>query len=247
MTLRRIWPLLAIIVLVMGASILYTRGRSLWVPLVRAVAGQRSVADVLRICGPAAGKRFLPRFDRVGVPYPPKRIALLGLKAEKRLELWAEKGGKWVFVHAYRVLAASGTAGPKLREGDRQVPEGIYGIECLNPNSSYHLSMKITYPNAFDRKHAKAEGRTRPGGDIFIHGKAVSIGCLAVGDAAAEELFVLVTRVSAPNVEVILAPNDLRTAKPVTDLSRSPAWVPGLYEQIRRELRPFTPLPKGSR
>jgi len=68
----------------------------------------------------------------------------------------------------YRITAASGTAGPKLREGDRQVPEGIYRIVGLNPNSRYHLSMKLDYPNAFDRHQAARDGRARPGSDIFI-------------------------------------------------------------------------------
>jgi len=238
-TIRRLAPIGALAVLVIGLSLLYTRGRSLWVPAYRAVAGKRTVADVLKTYGPSAGRRFLPRFDRAGVAYPPRRIALLGFKAERRLELWAEKDGKWVFIHSYPVLAASGKAGPKLREGDRQVPEGIYKLEYLNPNSSYHLSIKIDYPNAFDRQHAKAEGRTKPGGDIFIHGKAVSIGCLAVGDAAIEELFVLVARIGKSNVKVILAPNDLRKGKAITDLRSVPAWVPGLYGRIRQELRPF--------
>ena len=53
--------------------------------------------------------------------------------------------------------------------------------------------MKLDYPNAFDRLHANAEGRTQPGSNIFIHGKAASIGCLAMGDAAIEELFLLVS------------------------------------------------------
>jgi len=236
---RRALPLVAVGVIALVAAILSRHGRWLWVPAYRAVAGERSVDDVLKAYGPAAGKRFLPRFDRAGVPYPPTRIALLGFKAEKRLELWAEKDGTWAFIHAYPVLAASGTTGPKLREGDRQVPEGIYKLEYLNPNSSYHLSLKINYPNAFDLKHAKAEGRSQPGGDIFIHGKSVSIGCLAMGDAAIEELFCLVARVGASNVTVILAPNDLRTAKPVTDLKTAPTWVPQLYQQIRAALQPF--------
>jgi murein L,D-transpeptidase YafK len=76
---------------------------------------------------------------------------------------------------------ASGKAGPKLREGDGQVPEGIYRIDGLNPNSSYHLSLKLNYPNDFDLEQARTEGRTELGGDIFIHGKAVSIGKTRAG------------------------------------------------------------------
>ena len=67
---------------------------------------------------------------------------------------------------------------------DGQIPEGIYGIGYLNPNSSYYFSLKVTYPNASDRARAKADGRTNLGGDIMIHGQAVTIGCVPVGDDA---------------------------------------------------------------
>ena len=78
----------------------------------------------------------------------------------------------------------SGTLGPKLREGDGQIPEGLYRIEYLNPNSSYHLSLKIDYPNAFDREKGRSDGRERLGYDIFIHGKSVTVGCIPIGDEA---------------------------------------------------------------
>lgn len=91
------------------------------------------------------------------------------------------------------MLAASGGPGPKLREGDLQVPEGVYRLTAFNPNSSYHLSLRVDYPNAEDRAAedravARSDRRTSLGGDIFIHGKAVSIGCLAIGDPGIEEL-----------------------------------------------------------
>jgi len=218
-------------------------------PVLRRVVAQavepRTVADAVERYGPAAEARLRPHFERVGIPFPPTRLAFLAFKQEKRLDLWAENSGRWTFVRSFPVLAASGHAGPKLREGDRQVPEGLYRIEALNPNSSYHLSLKLDYPNEFDRQHAAAEGRTRPGGDIFLHGKAVSIGCLAMGDEAIEDLFVLVARVGAANVQVVIAPNDLRRGKPVTDMAAAPAWLPGLYERIAAALRGF-PLPAAA-
>src|SRR5436190_607476 len=85
-----------------------------------------------------------------------------------------ERAGAWRFVREYPVMAASGGRGPKLREGDGQVPEGMYTIDWLNPNSSYHLSMHVDYPNAFDRAHAADDGRTALGGAIMIHGRDVS-------------------------------------------------------------------------
>ena len=92
----------------------------------------------------------------------------------------------------YPIQGASGDIGPKLIEGDRQVPEGLYEIIGFNPNSSYHISMQLNYPNDFDLKHASAEGRDHSGNNIFIHGKDESIGCLAMGDAAIDFLLVVV-------------------------------------------------------
>jgi murein L,D-transpeptidase YafK len=140
-------------------------------------------------------------------------------------------------VRDYPVLAASGGPGPKLRQGDLQVPEGFYKILWLNPMSSYHLSMKLDYPNAFDRAQAAREGRTQLGGDIFIHGRDVSIGCLALGDPAIEELFVLVNDVGVGRVRVLIAPHDLRRHPRPTPAA--PAWLDGLYVRLERELRRY--------
>jgi len=121
--------------------------------------------------------------------------------------------------------------GPKLREGDRQVPEGIYQVSWLNPNSSYHLSLKLNYPNDFDLKWAKEESRSEPGTNIFIHGKAVSIGCLAMGDSAIEELFLLTDAVGKEQVRVIISPVDPRL-KTLTNNDTNKEWVGVLYQNI---------------
>ena len=76
--------------------------------------------------------------------------------------------------------------GPKRKEGDRQVPEGCYTIAVFNPKSRFHLSLGLDYPNESDRILADP---ARPGGEIYIHGSAVSIGCLPLGDAGIEELY----------------------------------------------------------
>ncbi|WP_250684459.1 L,D-transpeptidase family protein [Photobacterium galatheae] len=194
----------------------------------------------MAIYGHLSEQRLKYRFKKANVAYPPEKIALLGLKEEKALELWAiDHQGKHHFVFSYPVTAASGKAGPKLKEGDKQVPEGIYKIIGLNPNSRFHLSMKLNYPNAFDRKHANLEGRTRPGNNIFIHGKAASIGCLAIGDSAIEELFTLVGKIGHRNVEVVIAPHDPRKApiRPVSE--RYPAWISELYASIETEFSRF--------
>lgn len=197
------------------------------------LARERTVADVVKTYGPSAETRLEPHFARAGVKYPPKKVLLVALKAERRFELWAGSGGRWHFIHAYGITAASGVSGPKLRQGDLQVPEGLYEIENLNPNSSYHLSMRVNYPNAFDRKWAVKEGRTRPGGDIYVHGKDVSIGCIALGDEAIEELFTLVAKVSPKRTRLLIAPHDLRKQAPPTP---HPPWMSEVYEKLQGEL-----------
>ena len=164
---------------------------------------------------------------------------MLALKDTAQLEVWAGPKEDPTFIRSYEIKALSGVPGPKLREGDRQVPEGIYKIEGLNPNSSYHLSMKLNYPNSFDLKHAKAEGRREPGTNIFIHGKAVSIGCLAMGDRAIEELFVLAHDTGRHNVRVIIAPADPRKSSLVVD--KHPSWVTELYQSLETEFRQYVP------
>ena len=201
-------------------------------------APPRTVADVVAAYGPAARGRIRPFFAKASVAYPPKEIAILVLKDERRVALWARSQTEWRFIRNYPILAASGHAGPKLREGDRQVPEGVYRIEHLNPNSSYHLSMKVNYPNTFDRQMAARDGRTRLGGDIFIHGKAVSIGCVALGDPAIEEVFTLVAETGHQRVRVIIAPNDLRTEGALVD-DEAPLWAGQLYRTIAAALAQF--------
>ena len=127
------------------------------------------------------------RFAQAGVAYPPREMFLRAFKREKVLELWARSDDAPLrLVASWPVLAASGEPGPKRREGDKQVPEGFYVISKFNPESRFHLSLGLNYPNASDLVRSDPQ---KPGHDIFIHGKAVSIGCLAIGDDAIEELF----------------------------------------------------------
>jgi murein L,D-transpeptidase YafK len=142
----------------------------------------------------------------------------------------------WSQLRDYPILAVSGTAGPKLLEGDRQVPEGIYGIVEMNPRSRFHMALKLDYPNAFDRKKALKDGRTALGSDVCIHGKTSSSGCVAIGDPAIEDLFALVQQIGQKNVKVIVAPNDLRGHMPVKNPSMKVTWLAELYGAIGQEL-----------
>ncbi|OGF47372.1 MAG: hypothetical protein A2231_01285 [Candidatus Firestonebacteria bacterium RIFOXYA2_FULL_40_8] len=170
--------------------------------------------------------------------YPPEEVRLLALKQEKILELWAENSEKWSLIKKYPVLAASGKAGPKLKEGDCQVPEGVYKLVLLNPNSNFHLSVKVEYPNVYDLEKAGKDKRTKLGGDIFIHGSNVSIGCLAMGDEAIEEIFYLIKLTGLKNSGIIIAPCDMRSKKVIIDKT-APSWVNELYQNIRKELDQF--------
>ncbi len=224
------------VIVALGAFVAF--GRGIWYPLLLQITGQRTVADVLAKYGPSARARLMPHFKKAGLKWPPREIAFLVLKQERRMAVWARNDATWKYIRSYPILAASGHAGPKLRQGDYQVPEGVYRIAHLNPMSSYHLSMKVDYPNAFDRRMAQRDGRTNLGGDIFIHGKNVSIGCVALGDRAIEELFTLVAETGHSKVKVILAPNDLRVAGPVFD-DLPPRWTRELYVTIAAALAEF--------
>lgn len=110
-------------------------------------------------------------------------------KEEKQLEVWVRKRGTGIYelFRTWPIAAMSGKPGPKLAEGDGQVPEGFYYVTpvLMKPDSTFHLGFNIGYPNAYDRHH----GRT--GSCIMIHGNRVSIGCLAMTDEKIEEIYTL--------------------------------------------------------
>lgn len=165
-------------------------------------------------------------------------------RAGGRLEILVFKNERVVEVHApgwksprrYAMTEFSGRLGPKLREGDGQIPEGLYGIEYLNPNSMFHLSLKVSYPNASDRKRASEEGRTDLGGDIMIHGGSATVGCIPIGDEAIEELFAFASKVGKANISVIIAPYDMRKGRR-KELESSPLpWYGALCDEISEAL-----------
>jgi len=202
--------------------------------------GPFKVEDRLAQFGARANARLAPRFAAAEVAYPPQEIALLAFKDARILQLYARSSGQdWRFVHSYAVQGASGFLGPKLHEGDEQVPEGLYRVTLLNPNSRFHVSLRLDYPNAFDRRMAQEDHRTRLGGDIMIHGKTVSAGCLAMGDEAAEDLFTLAAQVLPARMRVLISPTDFRQGAWLMPVSGSPVWTSDLYHQIEAELRQF--------
>jgi len=178
-------------------------------------------------------------FHHAHVSYPPQQMVLIAYKRTRRLQLWVKsKRSVWRYIKTFPILAASGGPGPKLHNHDHQVPEGIYHIVEFNPYSHFHLSMELNYPNRFDRYHALLDGRVDLGNQIFIHGSHYSAGCIAVGNSAIEQLFVLSYIVGLDHIKVIVAPDDLRYYKPVYGRVH-PHWLPKLYRDIRHALAPF--------
>ncbi len=117
-------------------------------------------------------------------------ILLVAIKNTDELRMYAKSKAdkKYKLFKTYTICARSGVLGPKRKQGDGQVPEGFYTIDRFNPTSSYYLSLGISYPNASDLKKCS---NNKPGGDIFIHGSCVTIGCLPMTDEVIKEIYML--------------------------------------------------------
>lgn len=199
--------------------------------------GRETVASRLKQVGTPTRARWQPFFAAKNLVYPPQKLLFVGLKAEKQLQIYApDASEKWQLVRSMPILKASGVGGPKLRLGDGQVPEGAYIIESLNPNSRFHLSLRISYPSVEDRLQAHRDGRDKLGGDIMIHGSNQSVGCLAMGDEGAEDLFVLAADTLNTPIQVLLCPLDFRRADVAPDAHRA-AWVEARYNRLREALQ----------
>ncbi|MBL0742520.1 L,D-transpeptidase family protein [Chryseolinea lacunae] len=147
-----------------------------------------------------------------------KKIAFAGfqlfiraLKQEAVVEVWVKerRHNTFALLHTYPFCATSGTPGPKRREGDGQIPEGVYHIEHFNPNSNFYLSLGINYPNASDKILGDKQ---KPGSDIYIHGNCVTVGCIPLTDDKIKELYVLAVEArqgGQENIPVHIFPSKL--------------------------------------
>lgn len=129
-------------------------------------------------------------FDKKNLSTEGYNIFIRAFKIEGTLEVWVKpkQHDTYTLLHTYTICATSGVAGPKRREGDGQVPEGIYQINHFNPQSNFHLSLGIDYPNASDKI---LSDRKNPGSAIYIHGNCVTIGCIPLTDDKIKELYIL--------------------------------------------------------
>ena len=109
-------------------------------------------------------------------------------KEENELEIWkAKDDGRFHHFKTYPICTWSGKLGPKFKQGDKQAPEGFYKVSAklMNPNSKYHLSFNLGFPNAFDKAHK------RTGDFIMVHGDCRSAGCYAMTDALIEDIYAM--------------------------------------------------------
>lgn len=130
------------------------------------------------------------QFKQKGLEWPVKNIYIRSFKYDSQMEVWVRnsRNEPYKLFKTYRVCALAGTLGPKRMEGDYQVPEGFYYINEFNPKSTYYLSLGLNYPNPSDRILSDS---LRPGGDIYIHGSCVTVGCIPVNDQQIEEIYIL--------------------------------------------------------
>lgn len=153
------------------------------IPVSQADEPDRAAAARQRV-GPALERDLATVGLRLGNP-----VFIRIFKEERVLELWMLRRdtGKYEHFRSWPVVKMSGQLGPKLAEGDMQAPEGFYAVSrrLMNPNSTYHLSFNLGFPNDYDRAHG------RSGSLIMVHGNAVSIGCFAMTDGKIEEIYTL--------------------------------------------------------
>lgn len=218
------------------------------------------ITSFLLTMSPPGFKDQQLRFDRVKSAYTEKEASVKDLlktqnigagyelfvrafKKERELEVWVKQKGSagYTLLTTYPFCTSSGTLGPKRKEGDLQIPEGVYSINHFNPFSTFHLSLGINYPNASDRILGD---KTHPGGAIYIHGNCVSIGCIPITDEKIKELYILAVESKENgqgNIPVHIFPArlnagvvDLLVGETTADVETARFWnnLKGVYEDF---------------
>lgn len=142
------------------------------------------------------------QFDNKGLQWPPKQIYVRSFKYDSQLEVWVRNDSKdnYKLFKTYKVCALSGALGPKRIEGDYQVPEGFYYINEFKPKSEFHLALGLNYPNASDELLSDS---LKPGGDIYIHGNCITVGCIPIQNDPMEEVYLLATMAKSNGMDFI--------------------------------------------
>jgi len=152
-------------------------------------------------------------FKQAGLSYEGFHLFVRAFKQDQQIEVWVKEKGKSTYdlLHIYDICNSSGRLGPKRKEGDLQVPEGIYHIQHFNPLSNFYLSLGINYPNESDRLLGD---KSNPGSQIYIHGNCVTVGCLPITDDKIKELYLLAVEArnnGQHNIPVHIFPTQMRT------------------------------------
>jgi murein L,D-transpeptidase YafK len=144
------------------------------------------ITDMLKRKEDTLHKQFIEK----KLEWPAKYMYIRSFKYDSKLEVWVKNSIKdqYKLFKVYKVCALAGTLGPKRLEGDYQVPEGFYHINEFNPNSQYHVSLGLNYPNLSDKILSDS---LQPGGAIYIHGSCVTTGCIPITNPQIEELYIL--------------------------------------------------------
>jgi murein L,D-transpeptidase YafK len=177
------------------------------------------------------------QFAAKSIAWPAKFVYIRSFKYDGQLEVWVKNNRKdpYQLFKSYRVCALAGTLGPKRMEGDYQVPEGFYYINEFNPNSSYYLSLGINYPNLSDRVLSDS---LRPGGDIYIHGSCVTVGCIPVTDQQIDEIYIMAAYAKANGQDYIpvhiypIRFNNKRSVDYLANLTRTDASLKKFAERL---------------
>ena len=187
------------------------------------------------------------QFATAGLHWPASEIYIRSFKYDSELEVWVRNNEDETFklFKTYKVCALAGTLGPKRMEGDYQVPEGFYCINEFKPNSNYHLSLGINYPNVSDKILSDPNN---PGGSIFIHGSCLTVGCIPIQDYQIEELYILATMARSNGQDFIpvhIFPIRFNVQQSVdyytqlskdnTDLQQFEATLKDVYEYFNKE------------
>ena len=171
---------------------------SIFVSVLMSSVAQNSFVDYQKSFGKVSDvfKRkedtLKKQFAAKKLEWPAKHVYIRSFKYDSELEVWVKSKitDEFQLFKTYKICALAGTLGPKRIEGDYQVPEGFYYINEFKPNSTYHLSLGLNYPNAADKILADS---ISPGGDIYIHGSCVTQGCIPITNPQIEELYILTT------------------------------------------------------
>jgi murein L,D-transpeptidase YafK len=179
------------------------------------------------------------QFKEKGLEWPAKYVYIRSFKYDGQMEVWVKNDRKepYKLFKTYRICALAGTLGPKRMAGDYQVPEGFYYINEFNPNSNYYLSLGLNYPNESDKILSDS---TRPGGDIYIHGSCVTVGCIPVTDQQIDEIYILSAYAKAAGEDFIpvhiypIRYNNKRSADYLANLEKTDPSLKEFAEKLEK-------------